>query len=127
MTQQLTLGLLVLLATATFLYRFYRVLAPVLRAPAVQRFDQPGTRAAFVAAEVGLHRRLLRKWWSGVLHLFVFFGFIVLFTAILQSFGSGLIPGFTLAPIGGGTWIATLQDIFAVLIIVSIEIGRAHV
>ena len=123
MTQQLTLGLLVILATATFLYRFYRVLAPVLRAPAVQRFDQPGTRAAFVAAEVGLHRRLLRKWWSGVLHLFVFFGFIVLFTAILQSFGSGLIPGFTLAPIGGNTWIATLQDIFAVLIIVGVAMA----
>lgn len=120
MTQQLILGLLVLFAGGVFLARFYRILAPVLRAPAVHRFDQPAARAAFVATEVGLHRRLLRKWWSGVLHLFVFFGFIVLFTAILQSFGSGLIPGFTLAPVGGNTWIALLQDIFAVLIIVAL-------
>lgn len=123
MTQQLTLGLLVALAAGIFLYRFARVLAPVLRAPAVQRFDKPVERASFVAAEVGLHRRLLRKWWSGVLHVFVFTGFIVLFTAILQSFGSGLIPGFSLQPIGGDTWLALLQDIFAVLILTGIAMA----
>jgi Fe-S oxidoreductase len=123
MTQQLTLGLLVLLAGSVFVFRFYRVLAPVLRAPAVQRFDQPATRAVFVAAEVGLHRRLLRKWWSGVLHLLVFTGFIVLFSAIVQSFGAGLIPGFSLAPIGGTTWIALLQDIFAVLILTGVAMA----
>lgn len=116
MTQQLTLALLVLLAGSAFVYRFYKVLAPVLRAPALVRTDNPSERAAFVVAEVGMHRRLLRKRWSGVLHLLVFFGFLVLFTAILQSFGSGLVPGFSLAPIGGNTWIAFLQDIFAVLI-----------
>lgn len=120
MPLQLTLGLLVLLAGTVFVFRFYRVLAPVLRAPAVQRFDDPVTRAAFVAAEVGLHRRLLHKWWSGVLHLFVFTGFIVLFSAIVQSFGAGLIPGFSLAPIGGTTWIALLQDIFVVLILTGV-------
>lgn len=123
MTQPLILGSLVLLAGGVFLYRFHRVLAPVLRAPAVQRFDQPAARAAFVAAEVGLHRRLLRKWWSGVLHLFVFTGFIVLFTAIVQSFGAGLIPGFSLAPIGGATWIALLQDVFAVLILTGVAMA----
>ena len=123
MTQPLILGLLVLLAGSVFVFRFYRVLAPVLRAPAVQRFDQPAQRAAFVAAEVGLHRRLLRKTWSGVLHLFVFTGFIVLFTAIVQSFGSGLIAGFSLAPIGGNTWIALLQDIFAVLILTGVAMA----
>lgn len=123
MTQQLTLGLLVALAAGIFLYRFARVLGPVLRAPAVQRFDKLVERASFVAAEVGLHRRLLRKWWSGVLHVFVFTGFIVLFTAILQSFGSGLIPGFSLEPIGGATWLALLQDIFAVLILTGIAMA----
>jgi hypothetical protein len=120
MTQQLTLALLVAIAASALFYRFYRMLAPVLRAPAVQRFDKPAERVAFVAAEVGTHRRLLRKRWSGVLHAFVFTGFIVLFAAILQSFGTGLIPGFSLAPIGCTTWIATLQDIFAVLIIVGV-------
>lgn len=123
MTQQMTLALLLVLAVGAFSYRFYRVLAPVLRAPGMNRTDQPGVRASFALAEVGLHRRLLRKRWSGVLHLFVFFGFLVLFTAIVQSFGVGLIPGFTLAPIGGATWIAFLQDIFAVLIIVALAMA----
>lgn len=120
MTQQIILAALVLLAGSVFGYRFHRVLAPVLRASGGSRNDLPAERAAFTLAEVGSHRRLLRKKWSGVLHAFVFSGFLVLFTAIVQSFGSGLIPGFSLAPIGGTTWIAFLQDIFAVLIIAGI-------
>ena len=119
----MTLALLTVLAVSGFGYRFYRVLAPILRAPGPIRTDHPADRAGFALAEVGLHRRLLRKRWSGVLHSFVFAGFLVLFTAILQSFGTGLIPGFSLAPIGGATWIAFLQDIFAVLIITALAMA----
>ncbi|CAN5424845.1 heterodisulfide reductase-related iron-sulfur binding cluster [soil metagenome] len=114
---------LIFLLTATLAisgFRFYRILAPVFRAPAVNRLDRPEERAAGVGLDVGLHRRLLRKRYSGVLHALVFSGFIVLFTAIIQSFGSGLIPGFSLTPIGGDTWIALAQEIFAILVIVAL-------
>jgi Fe-S oxidoreductase len=123
MTQQSVLVGLVLLAGALFVYRFYRVLAPVLRAPGPSRFDRLSERASFAVADVGLHRRLLRKRWSGTLHSLIFFGFIILLTAILQSFGSGLFPGFSIAPIGGNTWIALLQDICAVLIIIALAMA----
>ncbi|MDR5651639.1 (Fe-S)-binding protein [Ruixingdingia sedimenti] len=123
MTTQLALLLLVAAAGAAFVWRGWRVLAPVLRAPPVARTDHPAARAAFVVQDVGLHRRLLNKRWSGVLHALIFSGFLVLFTAIVQSFGSGLIPGFTLAPIGGNSWIALLQDIFAVLITIGIAMA----
>lgn len=113
-----------LIATAAiFCYRFYRVLAPVLRAPRVTRTDHPGERLIGVAGDVGLHRRLLNKRWSGVLHALIFSGFIVLFTAIIQSFGAGLFPGFSLAPVGGETWIAFLQDLFAILIFVGLAMA----
>jgi len=117
-----TLALIIVMAAALALagYRFYGVLAPVLRAPAAARFDRPGERAAGVLRDVGLHRRLFRKTYVGIMHGMIFSGFVVLFTAILQSFGSGLFPGFGLDFIGGSTWIALLQEVFAVLILAGI-------
>ena len=96
---------------------------PLLSAPSADRWDKPGERLAGVLADLGLHRRLLKIRYSGVLHAMIFAGFLVLFSAIIQSFGSGLIPGFSLQHIGGSTWIALLQDIFA--IIITIGIGLA--
>jgi Fe-S oxidoreductase len=109
-------------AAAIFIagYRFYRILTPVLKAPSDDRFDQLGTRLKGLFVEVGLHKRLLKIRYSGVLHAMIFVSFIVLFSAILQSFGSGLFPGFSLVPIGGATWIALLQELFAIVLTVAI-------
>lgn len=117
--------LLALTATALAIaaYRFHRMLRPLFSAPAADRFDHLGERLGFVAADVGLHRRLLRIRYSGILHALIFSSFIVLFTAIIQAFGSGLIPGFSLAPIGGDTWIAALQEAFTGLILVGLAMA----
>ena len=106
-----------------FLARFYIVLRPMLLAPADSRFDRVGERLAGVATAVGLHRRLLKIRFGGALHAFIFTSFLVLFTAIVEAFGSGLFPGFSLAPIGGDCWIAALQDLFAVLLLVVIVLA----
>lgn len=120
---QIALLFLLTVTLAISGFRFYRILAPVFRAPPINRIDRPEERVAGVGLDVGFHRRLLRKRYSGVLHAMVFSGFIVLFTAILQSFGSGLIPGFSLAPIGGNSWIALAQEIFAVLVGVALAMA----
>jgi Fe-S oxidoreductase len=110
-------------ALALAVFRAMPYIRPVLSAPTADRWDRPGERLAGVLADLGLHRRLLKIRYSGVLHAMIFAGFLVLFSAIIQSFGSGLIPGFSLQPIGGNTWIALLQDIFA--IVITIGIGLA--
>ena len=66
------------------------------------------------------HARLLRKRYSGVLHLAMFFGFLFLLTAVVQAFGEGAASAFSLAAIGGHTWIALGQDIFALLLLVAV-------
>lgn len=104
-------------------WRFYRLLRPLLRARPDPRFDSPGERIIGVLRAVGLHERLLKIRYSGILHAMIFSSFIVLFTAIVEAFGSGLFPGFSLAPIGGNTWIACLQDIFAVVILVGLGLA----
>lgn len=104
-------------------YRFYLLLRPVFRARWENRFDRIPERLWGVVTNIGLHLRLLRIRYSGVLHLMIFSGFVVLFTGIVQAFGEGLFPGFSLAPIGGNTWIALVQDLFDVIVIAGLAMA----
>jgi Fe-S oxidoreductase len=121
--QPLILWPLLAFAVAIAGWRFYRLLCPLLRARPDPRFDRPGERIVGVLRAVGLHQRLLKIRYSGILHAMIFSSFIVLSTAIVEAFGSGLFPGFSLAPVGGNTWIAWLQDIFAVVILVGLGLA----
>ncbi len=121
--QTMLLWLVTVGALAVFARRFWLRLAPLSRARAANRTDQPMERLTGALADIGLHRRLLRFTWSGVLHFMIFTSFLVLSTAILQAFGSGLFPGFSLAVIGGDTWIALLQDIFALLMLIGLAMA----
>jgi len=96
------------------LYRILRL------GPTENRVDHIPERVRGVLSYVGLHTRMFRNLYSGILHLFIFYGFVVLLTAIIQAFGEGIFPGFSLAVIGGTTWIAFLQDLFAVLVLVGV-------
>src|ERR1700682_427257 len=99
---------------ARHLYRILRL------GPTENRVDHIPERVRGVLSYVGLHTRMFRNLYSGVLHLFIFYGFVVLLTAIIQAFGEGIFPGFSLAAIGGTTWIAFLQDLFGVLVLVGV-------
>jgi len=112
--------LVFLAGLAIAVWRFWQVFKPLTKAPGDARFDRIGERLAGVFVAVGLHRRLLQQPFAGTLHLMILSSFIVLFTAIVQAFGSGLFPGFSLAPIGGDSWIALLQDVFASIILVAL-------
>ena len=116
----LILAAMMTLAFAISGYRFWLVLRPLFHAPGADRLDDIGERMKGVLTNVGLHRRLLNIRYSGVLHALIFSAFIVLFTAIIRAFGSGLFPGFSLAAIGGNTWIAGLQEVFTILILVGL-------
>ena len=120
------LWLLTLAALSIFLWRMGRRMRPMWAAPADPRRDRPLERLRGVFEAVGLHRRLLRFRLSGVLHLMIFSGFLVLFTAIIDAFGSGLIPGFSLAVVGGNSWIALLQEVFAVAMLAGLALAVWH-
>lgn len=120
------LWLITLSAIAIFLWRMGRRMRPMLAAPADPRHDRPLERLHGVVEAVGLHRRLLRFRLSGVLHLMIFSGFLVLFTAIIEAFGSGMFPGFSLAAVGGNSWIALLQEVFAVGLLAGLGLAVWH-
>jgi Fe-S oxidoreductase/nitrate reductase gamma subunit len=104
-------------------YRFYRLLRPVFHSTWENRFDQIPRRLWGVFTNIGLHQRLFKIKYSGLLHLMIFSGFVILFTGIVQAFGEGFIPGFSLAPIGGHTWIALVQDLFDVIVIAGLAMA----
>ena len=101
--------LAVLLAAITYFgFRARRLYRMLRLGPHENRFDRIPERIRGVLSYVGLHTRMFRNLYSGILHFFIFWGFVVLLTAIIQAFGEGMIPGFSLAVIGGNTWIAFL-------------------
>ena len=117
------LWLLLIAAASLSSWRFYHLLRPMLSAAPAARFDQPGLRLTGVLRAMGLHERLLKFRFSGILHAMIFASFFVLATSIVQSFGSVLFPGFTLQPIGGDNWIALLQDIFAIVMTAGVSLA----
>ncbi len=119
--------LVVLLAAVGYFVIRARNLYRILRlGPNENRFDDIPERIRGVLRYVGLHTRMFRNVYSGLLHLFIFYGFIVLLTAIIEAFGSGIFPGFSLALIGGDTWIAFLQDLFGVLVLVGVVMALVN-
>lgn len=115
--------LLFLIGGGIAAWRWHKLLSPVLTAAGEPRLDHPAERFLGLLRAVGLHERLLKIRYSGILHAMLLSGFIVLFAAIVQDFGSGLFPGFSLAPIGGETWLAALEDVFAIVILAALGLA----
>ncbi len=82
-----------------------------------------GTRLRDLAVQVFGHRKVLRRPLAGILHLFIFWGFVVLLTTIVQVFGEAFVPGWTLPLIGDAPWLAFLQDALIVMVLVGIGLA----
>ncbi|MGH6681093.1 MAG: (Fe-S)-binding protein [Bradyrhizobium sp.] len=119
----LAVWLLFLIGGGIAAWRWHRLLSPMLKAAGEPRLDHPAERLLGVLRAVGLHERLLKIRYSGILHAMLLSGFVVLFAAIVQDFGSGLFPGFSLTPIGGESWLAALEDAFAIVILAALGLA----
>ncbi|HEY6101893.1 MAG TPA: (Fe-S)-binding protein [bacterium] len=82
-----------------------------------------GVRLRDLVVQVGGHSKVLRRLASGVMHLFIFWGFLVLLTTIVQAFGEALLRGWTLPWIGHVRWFVFLQDLFIGLVLAGIAIS----
>lgn len=76
-----------------------------------------------VLVQVLGHRKVLRQPLAGVLHLLIFWGFLVLFTTIVQAIGEAFKPGWTLPVVGASPVLAALQDLFIVLVLTGIAMA----
>ena len=88
-----------------------------------RRTDHPAARVRAFFVYVVAQGRLLRWPFAGVLHAFIFWGFVVLLTAIAQGIVEGLWQGFRFDELPGSGAIAFLQDLFFFVVICGIAMA----
>ncbi len=98
-----------------------RFLAGLLRAaPGVDRSEDMGRRVENEATIVLGQRKLLQRLGPGLLHAFIFWGFLVLLPTILIAMIGIVDRTATLPWLGHQGWYALLVDVFAVLVLIGV-------
>jgi Fe-S oxidoreductase len=98
-----------------------RFLVGLLRAaPAVDRSDHVGRRVENEATVVLGQRKLLQRFAPGLLHAFIFWGFLVLLPTILIAMIGIVDRTATLPWLGHQGWYELLVDVFATLVLVGV-------
>ncbi|MFL5790037.1 MAG: (Fe-S)-binding protein [Actinomycetota bacterium] len=87
------------------------------------RTAEPGARARRELAHVLGQRKLFQKALPGVMHAFIFWGFLVLFPTIIEAMLAIVDDGRSLPLIGQAPWFLFLVDAFATLVAVGIAIA----
>ncbi|TMK22949.1 MAG: (Fe-S)-binding protein, partial [Actinobacteria bacterium] len=114
----------VLTVAVTLFWRRARSRLEVLRAarPAA-RTDHPGVRARRELSHVLGQRKLFQKAAPGVMHAFIFWGFLVLLPTIVEAMLAAIDRHWTFPYLGHVAWFAFLQDLFATLVVVGVAIA----
>lgn len=90
--------------------------------PAPGRTDNVGGRIWAELSEVIGQRKLLKKTVPGVAHALTFWGFIILLATIIEAIGALFSQTFAIPLIGHDSWLGFLEDLFCVLILVSLVV-----
>ena len=95
------------------LLRFLRLGAPD------NRFDDPIGRLKTVGLNVLLQKRLLYNPLAGVVHLIIFYGFLLITLGTLQLILGGVSEGLVLPAVGGNPVYQIVLDVMATLVLIS--------
>src|SRR5512134_2659217 len=88
------------------------------------RTDRPWRRIRTVLTVAFGQTKLLREPLAGILHFFIFWGFVILLTAILETIGEGIAPGFSFSFLGPlYPPLAFLQDLIGLMVVLSVCVG----
>jgi Fe-S oxidoreductase len=121
------LALAAALATAGTLFAGRaRLLAGLLRMgkpSGIDRADDVPQRVRQEAVVVLAQRKLLQRLLPGLMHAFIFWGFIVLLPTIVMAMIAIVDRDSTLPWLGGQGWFALLVDVFTVLVLVGVATG----
>src|SRR2546426_1440256 len=102
---------------ARLLYRLVRLGRPVDRTS-----DVPVRLEREVTVVLG-QRKLLQRPGPGLMHAFIFWGFLVLLTTIAEAFGDVFTTRFAIPFIGRTAWLGFVQDLFMSLVLVGVAMA----
>ena len=87
----------------------------------VSRWDQAGKRMSRARSQVLGQKKLLQLGFAGVMHFWIFWGFLILQTVSLEILGEGVFGhDFKLPFIGGTAALGFLQDLMSVIVVVAL-------
>jgi Fe-S oxidoreductase len=116
--------LVLLAALVLFAWQARRLLAAIRTGKPENRFDSAGQRLKVVLTVALGQSKLLREPLAGLLHFFIFWGFVILLSAVLESIGEGLVPGFSWAFLGPlYPPLACLQDVIGLLVVITVVVS----
>ncbi len=117
------LALLLAIAGGLFSRRAYLLYRLVRLGRPVKRFDDLPKRVEQEATVVLGQRKLLQRFGPGIMHAFIFWGFLILLTTIAEAVGEVFNRTFAIPLIGRSGGLGLIQDVFTVLVIVGIEMA----
>lgn len=116
--------IVLLVSFSLFGFSARRLLLYLQIAKPENRFDQLAERLKRVVNVALLQKKLVREPVAGVMHLAIFWGFIVLIIAVVESIGEGLTGHFSFEFLGGLYRVITFsQELFCLLVIASVGVA----
>lgn len=108
-------------AFALFVYNTRRLISYMNIGKPEHRNDHPMERLKNVLVVAFGQSKLLREPVAGIMHFFIFWGFVILLLAILEAIGEGISHGFSFAFLGPlYPPLIFIQDVFGLLVIGSV-------
>ncbi|MFC4803285.1 (Fe-S)-binding protein [Neobacillus sp. GCM10023253] len=122
MTLQQFLGLLTILLASfsivLMLLRLRPILLAMRRSRPTYRMDQIGKRLSSMVVQVFGHKRLLRNRLAGIIHLFIFSGFVILMLDIIEAIGQVISPTFSV-----GVVLQAVIDLWVLLVLTGVVLA----
>ena len=118
MVKPIIFGIIFLSAVGFFLYSINRFLSYLKIAKFENRFNEVGTRLKNVFVFAFLQTKLLRDKFAGILHLCIYWGFVILLLVVVESIVEGFFPQFSFSFLGAPVYsvITVTQDFFGALV-----------
>jgi Fe-S oxidoreductase/nitrate reductase gamma subunit len=89
-----------------------------------ERFANPSARIGNVLRVAFGQSKLLREPLAGILHVLIFWGFVILLAAVVESIGEGLSPGFSFSFLGPVyTGLTVLEEIVGGLVVIAVLVS----
>jgi Fe-S oxidoreductase len=124
--EKVAMTIAILVALAAFAYRVRELVGYVQLGKEEDRKPRDWGRKIKDQLVVVFGQRKLLQWTiPGVMHFFIFWGFVILFTTIVEAFGAVYQEGFHIPLIGKWGPLGALQDLFVVAVLVGIAIALA--
>jgi Fe-S oxidoreductase len=120
-------AILLFAALGFFAFSSFRLVKYLSLGVAENRFDAPAERLKNVLVVALGQSKLLREPLAGLMHFCIFWGFVILLTAILEALIQGFVPEFTLQWLGPlFPALAALQEAIAILVVLACVLGLAR-